>query len=332
MDTPSTKTPRIDFCTLRDVKLKGSDVPLGEGIYGKVFEVEYMGTDLTAQQFQIELGLEGGVKIEDFIQGWNVATRHPNIVQFMGVWYRDGNNRSFPAIVTERMRHNLRSLMESHDDALKIDFYHKMLILRDVSNGLRYLHSQNPAIVHYGLTPSNIILLGCSHCCMTAKITNVGVAKAIKIPHHTFDSGFLPPEAANDDIQPSFDIFAFGMVLWYTAVNTVLPKLGNIKQLTTEFRELQKNFDTIKAGDSTSFKSLLRSCWDQAPDKRPSIIVLSEVIKNLIHTKHNMQVKNVSKIVESCYSICACQKCSSNNSFLTSNMPNTTYRPSVLVL
>ena len=58
---------------------------------------------------------------------------------------------------------------------------------------------------------------------MTAKLTNVAVAKVIKILDHTFDSGFLPPEAASKDPQyrPPFDIFGFGMVFWYAVVNYV---------------------------------------------------------------------------------------------------------------
>ena len=100
-----------------------SDIPLGEGIYGKVFEVEHKGTDLAAQHFRPNLVLEGIKRNEDFLQAchfWSAAARHPNIILLMGVWYRDGDN-SFPAIVTEKMMCNLRSLIESRDDALKID-------------------------------------------------------------------------------------------------------------------------------------------------------------------------------------------------------------------
>ena len=290
MDTPSSATPRIDFridLTLRDVK--GNDVQLREGIYGKVVEVEYKGTDLAAQHFRPDLAQEGVKRHEDFLQAchmWSVAARHPNIVRLMGLWYRNDDENSFPAIVSEKMKYNLRSVIESHDGSLNIDFHKKMLILRDVTNGLRYLHSQNSVIVHYGLTPSNI-LLECSKCCMLAKISNVGVAKMIKIPDNTFDSGFLPPEAASNDSQygPPFDIFSFGLVFWYTAVNPTLPEAGN-KKYNIEFRELQKNFNV-----STSFRLLLRSCWDKAPDKRPSIVKLSEAIKDLIHSKHTVQVR-----------------------------------------
>ncbi|XP_065885420.1 uncharacterized protein [Dysidea avara] len=289
MDSP----PRIDFLTdliLRDVK--GSNTQLGEGIYGKVFEVEYTGANFAAQHFQPDV-LEVIKRNEDFFQAchiWSKADRHPNIVRLMGMWYRDCDNSSFPVIVTEKMRYNLRSLIQSRDDAVKIDFHQKMLILRDVSNGLWYLHSQNPAIVHYGLTPSNI-LLGCSQSCMIAKITNVGVAKVIKIPDNTFDSGFLPPEAASNDPQyePPFDIFGFGMVFWYVAVNSTLPKDCNPKKLNAEFQELQKNLNMLKAGDSANLKVLLKTCWDKTPDNRTSIVKFSEAIKDLIRSKHTAQ-------------------------------------------
>ena len=298
MDSSSAATPMVNCIdlVLPDSELKGSDVQLGEGIYGKVFGIKYTGTNLAAQHFQQDVVLEGVKRKEDFLQAchiWSAACRHPNIVQLIGLWYRDGDN-SFPSVVTEKMSYSLRSLIEGRNDALKVDFHQKLLILHDVSNGLWYLHSQSPAIVHYGLTPSNI-LLGCSNHCMVAKITNVGVAKVIKIPCETFDWSFLPPEAASNDPQygTPFDIFGFGMVFRYTTVRPTLPEVGNSKKINTEFRELQRNLDATKTGAINSFRVLLKSCWDKAPGNRTSIIKLSEAINDLIQSQHTVPQVNM---------------------------------------
>ena len=130
MDFPSaeplTVTPAINLTvnqlTLLDVNVQGvtaeSDVQLGKGAYGKVLEVRYTGTSFVAQVFQVDDSISvTETRKQNLLQEcliWSVA-RHPNVSQFIGVWYRNGD-KSFPAIVTEKMRYSLRSLMESRED------------------------------------------------------------------------------------------------------------------------------------------------------------------------------------------------------------------------
>ena len=280
----------VNQLTLQDVTAESNAVQLGNGAYGKVLEVEYIGTSFTAQVFQVDDSLSETETIKrSLLQQclmWSVA-RHPNVAQFIGVWYRNGD-KSFPAIVTEKMRYSLRSLMESrgeNNDASKMNIHQKMLILQDVSKGLWYLHSQKPAIVHGGLTPDNIVL-GCTQCsecsCMKAKITNVGVAKVMKTDNYS-ESYFLPPEATNDNPQyaSSYDTFCFGKIFWYTVANQKFP--AECEKLNTIEFQIQKYLNKPVVGDCTNLKSLLKSCESEIPDERPPIARMSEAIKHVIY-------------------------------------------------
>ena len=60
-----------------------------------------------------------------------------------------------PVMVMEKMQQSLRNLIEEY---VNIPWSVRLSILNDVCCGLRYLHSNNPPIVHCDLTPNNVQL------------------------------------------------------------------------------------------------------------------------------------------------------------------------------
>ena len=67
--------------------------------------------------------------------------RHPNIVQFMGVYYTERSD--LPIMVMELMDTSLTSFIENNQS--KIAAETKLSILHDVSLGLSHLHARRPA-------------------------------------------------------------------------------------------------------------------------------------------------------------------------------------------
>ena len=57
-----------------------------------------------------------------------------------------------------------------------ISFNNTATILHDVCLGLQCLHTRNPPIVYWDLTPNNILL--CCH--LRAKISDLGVARTLQ--------------------------------------------------------------------------------------------------------------------------------------------------------
>ena len=140
---------------------------------------------------------------------------HPHIVQLLEVCCGPPlmGQSTLPIIVMEKMHLSLRGLVEKHDD---IPLNVKTSILNDVCLGLRYLHSQDPPIVHRDLTPNNILL----NCSLVAKISDMGVAKVLQHDDPRTMTGvpgtadFMPPESFRK--RPSYglslDVFSFGAV------------------------------------------------------------------------------------------------------------------------
>ena len=77
-----------------------------------------------------------------------------------------------PVLVMELMDCSLKKML---DRCHNIPMYNKLSILKDVSNGLLYLHSLNPPLMHRDLDTNNIVLTKN----LVAKITDLGVMKVV---------------------------------------------------------------------------------------------------------------------------------------------------------
>ena len=280
----------FDGLVLKGVKETGEE--FGVGAYGKVFAVDYYGTVCAAKE--VHSILITGVGAEEFQRTRDnflrecrqcAKLRHPNIVQFLGVYYKPGSH--IPILVMEKMAESLRSALERYPN---IPMQIKLPILLDVSLGLRYLHSQK--IVHRDLSSNNILLTTL----LRAKISDLGVAKVVrddskksltKIPG---TADFMPPEAQLDMplYNTSLDVFSYGGVmihtttqLWPTpsAMKQYDPKTRKVRGFT-EVERRQSYIDRMK-GNTKDLVQLAVQCLDDDPDARPTMIGVSETIKRL---------------------------------------------------
>jgi len=157
---------------------------LGRGAYGRVYAVKYYQTICAAKEIHSILVEDVGEvemrrTVESFMKECRQCStlRHPNVIQFLGVYYPSvlGVGRiRLPVMVMEMMAESLTSLVKKHE---KIPVHIKFSIVHDVSLGLCYLHNHDPPIVHRDLSPNNILLT--TH--HVAKISDLGVAKVIKV-------------------------------------------------------------------------------------------------------------------------------------------------------
>jgi len=280
---------------------------IGRGSYGRVFAVKYCGLVCAAKEIHsILLDVEDELResvIQSFLQECYHCSelRHPNIVQFMGVYYDDcdqnDQHSKLPIMVMELMDNSLTSLVEKQKG---IEMKTKISILHDVSLGLSYLHGQDEPIVHRDLSPNNILLT--AH--MVAKISDLGVAKISKASASTGSKksrskltqvpgtvDFMAPETFEDN--PTYgtpiDVFSFagiGLHLiceeWPRPTQQVQmdSKTGSLVAFT-EVERRQKYFDNMGGKISTVFKPLLKSCLDNDPSRRPLITTVSEKIEKL---------------------------------------------------
>ena len=277
--------------------IRCTGVELGKGSYGKVFEVDYRGTLCAAKEvhsFLLQLvDRDGAAKLkDDFLRECHLwsTLRHPNVVQFLGIYYPSTDESGLPIMLLEKMHESVTSLMEKHDN---IPLLVKLSILHDVSLGLRYLHDHNPVVIHRDLSPNNILVT--SH--LGAKIADLGVAKVMTTTGGTKTltktpgtSVFMPPEALDDKplYGPPLDVFSFGgVILFVTTRQWPIPKSWsqidpktNKRVLLTEVERRQQYIDMMSGGDA-DLKPLVMSCLDDVPKLRPSVADISERLRKM---------------------------------------------------
>ena len=217
--------------------------------------------------------------------------RHPNIIQFLGVYYPTGaggaNKMRLPVMVMEMMADSLTSFVEKHE---KIPVHIKYSIVHDVSVGLCYLHNHDPPIVHRDLSPNNILLTA-HH---VAKISDLGVAKVIKADSRktmtkapgTID--FMPPESlANSPVYGTpMDVFSFAGIILHT-FNQQWPRPTEQVQFDpktrkrvalSEIERRQRYLDKMTR-EAKVLRRLVEECLDDDPAVRPTIASVCERIQ-----------------------------------------------------
>ncbi len=232
-----TKTMAVDpqafkQFTLRQIRITENE--LGRGSSAVVMELEYRGLKCAGKKlYQVLYETEIGHAARRYLEECHLLsqTRHPNIVQFLGVCFEEGSQ--FPILVMEFLPTNLISCLDRYGILPdEINFS----ILHDVSLGLAYLHGQTPVIVHRDLSANNVLL----STNMTAKISDLGVVRILnltplQVSRMTETPGtpaYMPPEVmvADPHYNTSVDVFSFGVMMIHTfTAEWPLPHVGQTR-------------------------------------------------------------------------------------------------------
>ena len=129
---------------------------LGRGAYGRVFKAKYRGSVCAAKEVHsiliqlTQMAPEERRRLQESFQrecGHCSKLNHPNIVRFIGIYHPP--QQLFPVMIMELMDESLTTYAEKPS----ISFKRRMSILHDVAEGLSYLHSRNPPVIHRDLSP-----------------------------------------------------------------------------------------------------------------------------------------------------------------------------------
>jgi len=290
---------------------------LGRGAYGIVYTVKFCGVLCAAKK--IHPILVDGVDPKDkksveesFIREcYHCSTlSHTNIVNFFGVYYPDQSN--IPVMVMELMDESLTSHFE---DNQKVAVKEKIYTLLDVAQGLNYLHTRSPPVIHRDISPNNVLLKRLPQSSIerlwVAKLADMGVAKVInakvdklrKLTRAPGTADFMSPEVLADDpyYSASLDVFSYAGVMLYVGthlwpVPTQLTKMDPATKRPIAFTEVErrKKYLDKMSGEMKLLKGTVISCLDNDPDRRPTI---ADVIKELELFKVN--IMNASNIENS---------------------------------
>ena len=280
---------------------------VGGGSYGAVYEVMMNGTPCIAKKIHdILVGQRGHADVRSdeveaikkkFLKECDLLSslRHPNIVQFLGVYREKGEI----LLVMEYMPMDLAKCLDTcTKQKYIIPLPIKLSILQDVTNGLLHLHSLAPPIIHRDLTAVNILLTSD----MRAKIADLGVSKVfdlkqmqvLKVKQMTKAPGtpaYMPPEALMPEpkYDVNLDIFSFGVLALYIANQEfpdpyeVLLTTGVVRQKSVQISKRQHWID--KMGEDHLLYPIVVQCLQDLPEARPTTRKLWEDIR-VMYTEH----------------------------------------------
>ena len=293
----------VELAPLKIYDIRRTDRKLGAGAFGTVFEVEWNGT-ICAAKFMHDIFKEilSPEEKQAFITAfekecatWS-ALRHPQIIQFLGIYFDPSHT---PVMVLEKMDASLRSLLESTP---KEDFplINKVVILRQVAQGLVYLHSHSPKLVHHDLTPNNILVNEVTY---LTKLTDFGMTRAIDAASLTRSSsikgtpGFMPPEALRYPPQydDKLDVFSYGNLIIMTVTHEwptpVIPKPsateGAKAQIVDAYSQLETRapyFELFSEDEEKLFQGVIKLCLDDDASTRPMSSTLLPQMKRIEKT------------------------------------------------
>ncbi|KAJ4786516.1 hypothetical protein LUZ62_037762 [Rhynchospora pubera] len=264
---------------------------IASGSSGDLYHGTYHGHDVAIKFLRSE-HLNNSLEVE-FLQEVSILRNvdHANIVRFFGAC----TNRPDFCIVTEYMPGgNLYDYL--HKDHNKLDLPQILKIAIDVSKGMNYLHQHN--IIHRDLKSANLLI----DSDQVVKVADFGVARlGSQLGDMTAETGtyrWMAPEVINHKpYDHKADVFSFAIVLWELATSKV--PYDNLTPLQAALGVRQGMRPEIPSGLNPRLVDLMKRCWDDTPNKRPSfsdITLELETLLQQIQKKADTGRKNRSKM------------------------------------
>ena len=254
---------------------------VGVGTFGEVKKANWRKQTVAVKHLKADM-LTSEDSISCFIDECNILKnlRHPNILLFMGACTNPPNF----FVVTEFCDNgNLFELLHSNKQ-INLNWDDKRRIAVEVSQGMNYLHSFEPPILHRDLKSMNILL----DKNYQIKIADFGSTKFLDV-HMTKQKGtfqWMAPEVIKgNSYSEKADVFSFGIIL-HELASRQPPYYG------IDRKEVAKNVSNkpdyrpqISKSYPKEWVDLMVKCWDHNPTKRPSYSEIIDILGKMKFSK-----------------------------------------------
>ena len=288
-------------CMVGDLIL--SNVELGSGAFGSVFEASYKGQECAAKMLSNHArDLFRSMKASGIQEARKKCIldecsfleelQHENIICHITTVWEPINK--LPILVMERMDCSLKNFIKENRP---LDLMLQLTICHGVSSGLHYLHAND--IIHRDLCDDNVLLQTKP---LAVKISDFGMSKMMEYESVTATvtavghrKGYLPPEgeiygnSSDEDDEThdnkalyshSLDIYSFGAVATQTVCSA-----DQFKS-----RKAQKRTFT-KIEEQHPLKPIIRSCLSEDSHKRPLAKYLTADIVTIIYAIPKVELR-----------------------------------------
>lgn len=188
------------------------DIKLGTGAYKTVYKAYDTDQGIDVAWNAIDIGVLPSAEKTRIIQEVQLLQRleHKNIINFYGSWFSKEKNQV--VFITEIMTSGtLKSYIK------RVQFVKWKIIKRwciQILEGLHYLHSQNPPVIHRDLKCDNIFINGNTGDLRIGDLglsTQLAVHKKSRAQSVLGTPEFMAPELYDESYDEKVDIYAFGM-------------------------------------------------------------------------------------------------------------------------
>jgi serine/threonine protein kinase/GTPase SAR1 family protein len=304
---------RIDYSDLRIIE------KLGQGGGGCAYLAAYREAYVVVKTVDAEVVTHDYSSWEEFLSeiSMHSAFDHPNITRMLGYTIKQNSL----GLVMEFMEgtdlyHQIKELNEKSQEEIEMIFpiIKRIQIAIDIVNGMKYLHSRDPCVIHRDLRSPNVLL---SHSLskpashrLTAKITDFGLSRKFYYSpmvgcQRTWQ--WMAPEIIESYYDSSYkytnqvDIYSFGIVLW--ELLTLQFPFGEYEKNPIYFNSETNNFDVrkiirdiqqnhLRPSIPEEFEEnpltkplcdLIRQCWHPIPNNRPKFLKVLLLLTQIYH-------------------------------------------------
>lgn len=279
---------------------------LGQGMFGAVSLVRVRGTLMAAKQLNPDVEHEEEKRQELLREVKAMAElQHTNVVRIFGVCLDAGHTCVLMEFASNGTVRDM--LNRAQKEGAPLPTYALFGLMRDIVLGMRHAHAHKPnPILHRDLKAANI-LLDDNH---RALVSDFGLATTDESPEEAGGGGTLaysPPEvlkamARNDNSDNGWsaegDVFSFGILAWELVTGSVPYKGANARGLFKDVvgegkRPHGKAWDTPLEGCDPFLADIIKRCWAQNPEDRPSFKELSEQFEKMANEPHFQTPDNI---------------------------------------
>eukprot|EP00002_Diphylleia_rotans_P010344 TRINITY_DN207_c0_g1_i7.p1 TRINITY_DN207_c0_g1~~TRINITY_DN207_c0_g1_i7.p1 ORF type:complete len:611 (-),score=168.11 TRINITY_DN207_c0_g1_i7:29-1627(-) len=246
---------------------------IGSGSYGTVFEGEYGGRKVGVKKMLQQTTRDR--YFVAFLSELSITRKlaHKNIVPFVGACLKPPNLSIITTLIEPG---NLKQVLR--DEKINIPADKKLRIIRGVIEGMSYLHSQSPPIIHRDLKTSNILI----DKDFNAYLCDFGFAR-VKVQNQTMTKcgtvAYQAPEILEGKrYNEKADVYSFGIVLW--EIETRKAPYDDMDGMKVTMSVVKGLRPEIPLSIDSNMKRLMTKCWAHNSEDRPSFSEMKEYVWN----------------------------------------------------
>eukprot|EP00002_Diphylleia_rotans_P037712 TRINITY_DN8454_c0_g1_i2.p1 TRINITY_DN8454_c0_g1~~TRINITY_DN8454_c0_g1_i2.p1 ORF type:complete len:705 (+),score=133.98 TRINITY_DN8454_c0_g1_i2:313-2427(+) len=250
-----------------------SNTSLGSGSYGTVYKVDFKGTSYAMKKLhrQTMTTSQYMVYMKEILLMRSL--HHPHVVQLHGACMKAPN---LCMLIELAEYGSLQAVLLN--TKIPLDDMTKTRALLQISDAMKFLHQQTPAVIHRDLKSTNILVFNLSP--IVVKVGDFGFAR-IKLENQTMTKcgtrAWLAPEIIlGNHYNEKVDVFSYSIMCWEVFHRDVPYK--NLDGIRVNASVLKGVRPTLSKVPSKDIEVLLQQGWDENPERRPTFTTIHSTL------------------------------------------------------